>query len=141
MPPAPRLTERFEPSAIASGIPQRVSAGGKGFQANTVCRGNASPHCAMRAFMIGEGARVQEHIIVLLERVAEKRGVDVEAAKTKFKLTKRELEVLLTLHEGLTNQAISERLFISRQTVKDHIRNIMRKVGVNSRGALVATLQ
>jgi len=114
---------------------------GMGFQINTVCRGDSRPRCAMRAFVIGERAGVQEHIIVLLEKVAEKRSVDIQGAKAKFKLTKRELEVLVTLHEGLTNKAISERLFISPQTVKDHIRNIMRKVGVRSRGALIAAVQ
>ncbi len=91
--------------------------------------------------MAGEAGRTQKHIIVLLEKIAEKRGIDIEGAKAKFRLSKREVEVLVTLHEGLTNKAISDRLFITEQTVKDHIRNIMRKVGVNSRGALLAALQ
>ena len=91
--------------------------------------------------MVGDAGKAQRYIIVLLEKVVEKRSVDLEGAKATFNLSKRELEVLVPIYEGLTNRAISERLFISEQTVKDHIRNIMRKVGVNSRGALVATLQ
>jgi DNA-binding CsgD family transcriptional regulator len=115
--------------------------GGKGSQATAFCGGGHPPHCAIRAFMVGEAGKAQGHIIVLLEKVVEKRCVDLESAKTKFNLSKRELEVLVPIQEGLTNKAISERLFISEQTVKDHIRNIMRKVGVNSRSALIAALQ
>jgi DNA-binding CsgD family transcriptional regulator len=125
----------------------KVSSGGspgrkgKGIQLTAFCGGGRRPDCAIRAFMVGEAGKGQRYIIVLLEKVVEKRSVDLEGAKARFNLSKRELEVLVPIHEGLTNKAISERLFISEQTVKDHIRNIMRKVGVNSRGALIAALQ
>ena len=104
--------------------------------------GGPVPQCALRAFMVGEAeGKGQRHIIVLIEKVVGKRSVDLEGAKKKFNVSKRELEVLVLIQEGLTNKAISERLFISEQTVKDHIRHIMGKVGVNSRGALIAATQ
>jgi DNA-binding CsgD family transcriptional regulator len=102
----------------------------------------AVPQYVLRAFVVGEAeGRPQKHIIVLIEKVVGKRTIDLEGAKKKFNVSKRELEVLALIHEGLTNKAISDRLFISEQTVKDHIRHIMGKVGVNSRGALIAATQ
>lgn len=48
-------------------------------------------------------------------------------------LTKREYEVLTLIAEGLNNKEIAERLFISEKTVKNHVSNIFRKIGVNDR--------
>jgi two-component system NarL family response regulator len=48
-------------------------------------------------------------------------------------LSRRELEVLTLVAEGLNNRAIAERLFISENTVKNHIRNIHEKLQVHSR--------
>ncbi|WP_429976046.1 LuxR C-terminal-related transcriptional regulator [Enterococcus sp. DIV0086] len=48
-------------------------------------------------------------------------------------LTEREIEILGEMAKGMTNRAISEKLFISVATVKTHILNIYRKLEVNSR--------
>lgn len=48
-------------------------------------------------------------------------------------LTRRELEVLTLIAEGLNNRAIAERLFISESTVKNHVRSIHEKLQVHSR--------
>lgn len=48
-------------------------------------------------------------------------------------LTEREREILWFITEGLTNQEIAERLFLSLGTVKAHNHNIFSKLGVNSR--------
>jgi two-component system, NarL family, response regulator LiaR len=48
-------------------------------------------------------------------------------------LTERELDVLRCMVEGLNNQEIAARLFISLGTVKFHISNIFQKLGVDSR--------
>lgn len=50
-----------------------------------------------------------------------------------FKLTDRELEVLVALAEGLTNQQTALRLSISVSTLKYHMSNIYRKLGVQTR--------
>jgi LuxR family maltose regulon positive regulatory protein len=53
-------------------------------------------------------------------------------------LTSRELEVLVLLAQGLSNQQISTRAQISLTTVKWHVKNIFAKLGVSTRvGALV----
>lgn len=48
-------------------------------------------------------------------------------------LSRREREVLALVAEGLNNRAIAERLFISENTVKNHVRNIHEKLGVHTR--------
>jgi DNA-binding NarL/FixJ family response regulator len=53
-------------------------------------------------------------------------------------LTKREVEVLRLVAEGLNNQAIAQRLFVSDHTVHRHLANILRKLSVSTRAAAVA---
>ncbi|MBL0385883.1 response regulator transcription factor [Tumebacillus sp. ITR2] len=53
------------------------------------------------------------------------------------KLSPRELEVLTALVQGLSNKLIAEQLFISETTVKLHISNIYRKLGVKSRSQAI----
>ncbi|MFJ7125120.1 response regulator [Streptomyces sp. NPDC098101] len=53
-------------------------------------------------------------------------------------LTKRELEVLQLVGEGLSNLQVSKALFLSQATVKSHLVHIFAKLGVDSRTAAVA---
>jgi DNA-binding NarL/FixJ family response regulator len=48
-------------------------------------------------------------------------------------LTDRELDVLKLVAKGLTNREISEELYISENTVKNHVRNILEKLHLHSR--------
>ncbi|WP_405528045.1 response regulator transcription factor [Streptomyces avidinii] len=53
-------------------------------------------------------------------------------------LTKRELEVLQLVADGLSNQQISKKLFLSQATVKSHLVHVYAKLGVDSRTSAVA---
>jgi DNA-binding NarL/FixJ family response regulator len=53
-------------------------------------------------------------------------------------LSRRETEVLILVAEGMSNQAIAERLHLSQATVKSHLVHIYAKLGVDSRTAAVA---
>jgi len=52
-------------------------------------------------------------------------------------LTGREIEVLQLVAKGMTSREIGEHLFISENTVKNHIRNILDKLGLHSRNEAV----
>src|SRR5260370_35477369 len=53
-------------------------------------------------------------------------------------LAKREVEVARLVAEGLSNKQIGARLFNSDPTVATHLRNIMNKLGVNSRAQIAS---
>ncbi len=55
----------------------------------------------------------------------------------KYRITRREQEVIEQICLGKTNQQIADTLFISLQTVKDHTHRIYTKVGINNRMKLV----
>lgn len=52
------------------------------------------------------------------------------------RLSKRELEIVHLVGEGLRNREIGERLFISEGTVKVHLHNIFEKLGIDRRASL-----
>ena len=55
------------------------------------------------------------------------------ANETLQSLTKRELEILRLVAQGLTNEEIGRKVFISEKTVKTHLANIFDKLQVNNR--------
>ncbi|MFO7670783.1 MAG: helix-turn-helix transcriptional regulator [Bacteroidales bacterium] len=57
----------------------------------------------------------------------------LDSFAVKFEISKREKEVIQLISKGLSNQEISDGLFISLQTVKDHTHRIFTKTGVKNR--------
>ncbi|MBD0710813.1 response regulator transcription factor, partial [Streptomyces sp. CBMA291] len=53
-------------------------------------------------------------------------------------LTPREREISVLVAEGLTNQAVAERLCLSPRTVESHVARVYRKTGVETRAALAS---
>jgi DNA-binding NarL/FixJ family response regulator len=58
---------------------------------------------------------------------------DPDSIGKKYDLTKRELEVLQLLMDGLKTVKIGEKLFISENTVRNHVYSIYRKMNVTNR--------
>ncbi len=56
-----------------------------------------------------------------------------EASPAAANLTNRELSILRLVAEGLSNMDIANKLFVTEQTVKFHLSNIYRKLGVSNR--------
>lgn len=56
-------------------------------------------------------------------------------------LTKREIEIIKLIADGLTSQQMADRLFISPRTVETHRANLMKKVGVKNAIELVKKAQ
>lgn len=67
------------------------------------------------------------------ERDGEKLGKSVVKIKNEYALTDRETEILTELLAGNGNKAIAGKLFISENTVKTHIHNLLQKMGVANR--------
>jgi DNA-binding NarL/FixJ family response regulator len=65
----------------------------------------------------------------LARRDEEERPQQVPAPK----LTDREMEVLKLVARGMNNRDIAKELFISENTVKNHVRNILEKLQIHSR--------
>jgi len=65
----------------------------------------------------------------LAGRDEEERPQQVPAPK----LTEREMEVLKLVARGMNNRDIAKELFISENTVKNHVRNILEKLQIHSR--------
>ena len=59
---------------------------------------------------------------------------------SKFNLTPRQIDVLNMIMRGLPNKRIAAQLSISEPTVKEHISNILKKIGVNSRVEAITLL-
>ena len=56
-----------------------------------------------------------------------------DEALNELNVSKRELEVLQLMAEGLSNDEIAQRLFVSLSTVKTHTNNLFEKIGVERR--------
>lgn len=64
----------------------------------------------------------------------------MELVVESYDLSRREAQVALCCAEGLTNAKIGERLFISEQTAKCHLRHVFVKFGVKRRTELISHL-
>ncbi len=58
---------------------------------------------------------------------------DISQSFKNFNLSKREIEVLTYISNGLNNDEISEKMFVSKNTIKTHISHIYSKLDVKSR--------
>jgi DNA-binding NarL/FixJ family response regulator len=56
-------------------------------------------------------------------------------------LTRREIEILELIEQGLTNQLIASRLSLTLHTVKNHVHNLLSKLGVASRAEAVTVFR
>jgi len=70
---------------------------------------------------------------LLTEFAAMSKATDERPQMPAPKLTDREMEVLKLVAQGLNNRDIAKELFISENTVKNHIRNILEKLHLHSR--------
>lgn len=73
----------------------------------------------------------------IIRRVQEAPGAASPSAPPPPVLTERETDILWGIAKGFTYGEIAQRLGISRNTVMTHIKNIYRKLEVNSRGEAV----
>jgi len=73
--------------------------------------------------------RLLHHFFNKHRQNKEKRATD----KSVIQLTNREKEILVMIKEGMSNSAVSNSLDLSEHTVKSHLYNIYKKIGVRNR--------
>ncbi|MCL6571757.1 MAG: response regulator transcription factor [Bacillus sp. (in: Bacteria)] len=66
------------------------------------------------------------------------RERDLMNAPAISSLTPREKEILLLVSKGLTNKLIADNLFIAENTVKNHMKNLLEKLGLENRVQLAS---
>jgi DNA-binding NarL/FixJ family response regulator len=71
-------------------------------------------------------------------RSAEVIPLQVPLRELEQEPTMREIEVLQLISEGLVNREIGQRLFLSEETVKSHVRHLLAKLQARSRAHAVA---
>src|SRR5438093_6282277 len=70
---------------------------------------------------------------LLTEFAAISKATEERPQMPAPRLTEREMEVLKLVAQGLNNRDIAKKLYISENTVKNHIRNILEKLHLHSR--------
>ena len=73
------------------------------------------------------------HPRIAARMVQALQGAHRKGSTIVAELSKREMEVLKSVSEGLSNAAIGEALFISEKTVKSHVSNILSKLHLADR--------
>jgi PAS domain S-box-containing protein len=97
---------------------------------------------AVKRLRAGEPLMPLEEVVKLLRYASSRREEEIDARRAAEKLTPREIEVLQALAEGLGSEEIAERLHISLRTERNHMANILSKLGVHSQlQALVFALR
>ncbi len=72
------------------------------------------------------------------EIVSAEKADNAKAIETKPSLSEREIEIARLITEGSTNREIAQKLFIAENTVKVHVKNILKKLELRNRQQLVA---
>ncbi|REF36899.1 response regulator [Thermasporomyces composti] len=88
---------------------------------------------AVRLVAAGDGVLAPGVTRRLLSAFAAQAGTPERRPPDLDALTDRELDVLACLGEGLSNQEIARRLFISEATVKTHVSRVLAKLDLRSR--------
>lgn len=91
----------------------------------------------LRGLAAGEAPISQKMTVKLFRQLAQRSQPMVQPAAAAV-LSARECEVLALVVEGCSNQRIAEELGIALNTVKNHIRSILAKLGVRNRAQAAA---
>ena len=111
---------------------QAIKAGANGYLLKEVSVEEVAE--AVRAVVQGQTLITPSMASKLLnEFVALDRRVNEKQQLPSPTLTSRELEVLKLVAKGMSNREIADDLYISENTVKNHVRNILEKLHLHSR--------
>jgi len=92
-------------------------------------------------WLAGKLTKPKAHTLLVEKQVLVKEEDFVvnQAEISRLGISARELEVLGLMAEGLSNQQMAEKLFVSLNTIKTHCSNLFSKLGVQRRTQAVET--
>jgi len=96
---------------------------------------------ALQGALEGEAVISRQLGMRLLEQLRSSPQGGIGMRPIKSPLTAREWEVVDLLDQGLTTDQIAETLVLSSETVRSHVKNILRKLDARSRSEAVAAAQ
>lgn len=124
---------------ISGGADELVACAESGLAAFVDCNGSVSELVeAVQGALKGELACSPQVSALLCERLASLANAGGLSRET---LTRREREIAALIGEGLSNKEIAIDLRIGPSTVKNHIHNILEKLNVRRRAAIVHQLR
>ena len=115
--------------------------------ANSGCQtvfipGKQSLYCCRGFFLSSrEGSpNSMFHMMVLIEKFSERYDSCLDRLKQQYRLTRRQMEIVKLLLNGAGNKEIAQKLFISEDTVKVHLKYVMSRLQVGSRVGILSLI-
>lgn len=99
----------------------------------TVYEGESFIYPTLAKKLFGQISRQHEESKEAARKREEQKDEKEDRDDKEERLSCREIEVLVMVCKGLSNQEAAKQLFLSEKTVKNHLTNIFRKIGVNDR--------
>jgi len=96
---------------------------------------------SLKSIEKGEAAISGTMTMRILERFSQQDGASSEEPIIHANLSKREVEILRELAKGGSNSEIAARLFLSENTVKHHVHNILSKLRLENRKEVIQYAQ
>lgn len=120
-------------------LPQRILAAAHAYQAMTEERPHrpalGPEHAAHKLASEAEAGRLDRQAVGAVIRAAGHRTIRPRAAWPAG-LTDREVDVLRLVAKGHSNKEVAKKLFISDETVHNHVRHIYEKIGISTRAGV-----
>ncbi|MEW5830298.1 MAG: response regulator transcription factor [Chloroflexota bacterium] len=108
-----------------------IRAGAKGYVLKNVASTDLITN--LRSLVRGEIAMSRKMATRIVEEFSRLDAQKTENNDILAKLSPRELDILCELASGASNNDIAQRLYLSTNTVKHHVRNTLKKIGVDNR--------
>jgi len=134
------LAELEQPGVQPPAVIRAVARRARDIASGSTAAGSARARIHTRSgrWLLARGTVLGDEVAVMLEPAGPPELAPLIA--DAYRLTERERKLTALVAQGLSTNAIAKRLYLAPYTVQDHLKSVFEKVGVGSRGELVARL-